>query len=83
MKRHSFEPESPAGLPSGPAPPPLLQTRPYPPGPGVCVFTELLAWSKKFFAFHTRTGEISETSRHELAAGLGSAIRSAEEFLKD
>lgn len=83
MKRHSFEPESPAGLPSGPAPPPLLQTRPYPPGPGVCVFTELLAWSKKFFAFHTRTGEIPETSRHELEAGLGSAIRSAEEFLKD
>jgi hypothetical protein len=54
-----------------------------PPGRGTCVFTELLTWSKLFFAFHTGSGEIPETSRHELERGLSEAIRNAEEFMKD
>jgi hypothetical protein len=63
-----------------------IRTRPEPgtiPGPGVCVFTELLVWSSRFFAFYTRTGRVPAETRRELEIGLGQAIRAAEEFLKD
>lgn len=72
---------------STPPPPgaPRLQGRPDPgwAGPGVCVFTELLAWSKIFYAVHMHGGRIPVEGRRELEAGLGNAIRNAEEFLKD
>jgi hypothetical protein len=80
MKRHSFEPQFPAAPPAG------LRTRPElgdPIGPGRCVFTELLTWSKKFYAFHTRTGILPADDRRALEAGLGRAIRAAEDFVKD
>jgi len=90
MRRHSFEPQSPERPPSGPAPVPPprpLQTRPDPgtlrPGHGGLRLHRALALEQEVLrAAHARGRDPGE-SRQELAAGLGNAIRSAEEFLKD
>jgi hypothetical protein len=66
------------GNASRPEPGPVVE-RPEP-GPGVCVFTHLLEWSKKFYAFHTRC---AGGAGRELEAGMLAAILKAEEFLRD